>query len=378
MNHRPAWCATLGVVAILATVGLAGCGESSSEAVRRVARAYATAIHNGDGSAACALLTSRTQAEMNKYLVLEQRYSDTDSGSCQGFMANEVGSTPLGHIRAVAVHADEASVWFDGPYRNDFLEPVKLAKVASQWRATFTTNSSATHVAESSDASQACISAWNRAVQSGAVQLPKLTTLAAQEIWADMFPFADSGGGSCNMSLNGPTAEGGYLYDEQADGSWTETTGYSTKGKGRSVWLDSKGVATPASRASPDGMVPALGGAGSGTNTTAQEPPQTPSQPEAPRAPSAPMGRRKETNLLAALANSNHTCGFDTGSDYLSSVRVTSTGWAAGQIHARDDSQQGNCDIIFRKSGGTWRAFTYGSEFVGSAIPASVLAELGQ
>jgi hypothetical protein len=89
-------------------------------------------------------------------------------------------------------------------------------------------------------------------------------------------------------------------------------------------------------------------------------------------------GTPSETRVLTAAASANHTCGFDTSSDYLADVRVTSGGWAAAQINAHDPSQQGNCGIIFQKSAEGWHVVTSGSSFAGSSIPESVIAELGQ
>jgi hypothetical protein len=78
---------------------------------------------------------------------------------------------------------------------------------------------------------------------------------------------------------------------------------------------------------------------------------------------------------LTAVANAHHTIGFSSALQYLSPVRVTSNGWAYGQIDARNPKDQGNAGIFFRLANGRWRVAAAGSDF--PSVPAAVQRAVG-
>jgi len=64
--HRPSWVLTRAVLAVLVTVGVAGCGSSQDQRVAATAGAFAEAVTGRDAAEACALLAPRTKAELEQ------------------------------------------------------------------------------------------------------------------------------------------------------------------------------------------------------------------------------------------------------------------------------------------------------------------------
>lgn len=355
----------LSAASLVVGVGLAGCGESASDEAKRVAVEYATAVRGGDGSTACGLYDEATKEGVENELQWSERYRDPAPATCEAEAAHSaetlygVGKPvpPLGTVKSVTVTGSTATVSFNGPYFSVFVAPVRLTKIGGHWKVSFGTRSTASEFARSEDASEACITSWNNAVRSGAVVLPKdLSSFAAKEVWASLYPASPP----CDMSVVGPTEEGGDLFFEGEGGQWTMTTGHPTAGKDRNVWLSPAGIATPASQAAPDGSVPALEGA----STARSSPSESPTTTFSPSTSERPSSSNSTAPTAAACqpASPATTAELETVAksrwkevNELTKVKVcgewAGATWPAAQPQA----------VIFRKAAGHWQAVTYGT-----------------
>jgi len=264
------------VIVGLALLGLSGCGGSGTASASDVATQYVRDVLAGKGLAACSLMTPAERRNSNAFWALagSTRYAQAGSvaTSCSQYYAGLTSSEEFGaglpaltRVVRSSVTGAHATVTFAPPSDDlgfSFMgmtdrDQLSLTSIGGRWGVDVQASQTRQQTIAFLDAKPACTEAWNAAVGSGAAQLPDLSGLASNEIWADLI--ADSGCSDIIMLIDTPDVS--VTVDEQDDGSWLLVPSVNAPASGtleRNVWLDSSGTATPASDESPDGVVPAL------------------------------------------------------------------------------------------------------------------------
>src|SRR4051812_327846 len=102
--------ATLLIAAALAAVVLSGCGTGGREReIRSVAERFATAVDEGDGAAACALLTTDAQAQLEK----DERERCSDAVVKLDVSRSKVSDVSVDVTNASADYAGGGTVFLD-------------------------------------------------------------------------------------------------------------------------------------------------------------------------------------------------------------------------------------------------------------------------
>ena len=223
---------------------LAGCGQSQSDAAKKTAIAFAQDLLDGNGPAACAVLSpaSRAANDAEFAVLYDSRYTQkTDNRTCTGYFDALATSTfspgvvpQLSRRSHVSVRATRATVTFAGGYGFMFDGPngneVRLVKTSGSWRVQHGAPQSREANIRVADALPAAIASWNRAIQLGAVLPPPLSQLGSQQIWAYITPRT--------ASVETPYSSETYL--KQSNGSWSQ---WPTPNPPRPGTLDRKRVA---------------------------------------------------------------------------------------------------------------------------------------
>jgi hypothetical protein len=271
-------CAT--TVGVLLVSALAGCGSTETLSAPEVAVSYLRDLVRGDGAAACGLESSGTLSSQTLALTAQSRFTLETPFSCQATInlrpqsvnAAEAMGIPIlwstsqpSRVIAEGVRAEDSVVRGDSatvlvtdrrPYADWFKNAspfVTLIRQKGRWRITMPVPSPQAIIEEWAPA-PSCLRVWNRAVRAGAVRLPPFRAYSEILVWAELTGATAS---SCGMLLQTPILR--YSMVEKRGGGWSRPVESAIlSNPGRSVWLDRRGVATPASHMSPDGVEPAL------------------------------------------------------------------------------------------------------------------------
>ncbi len=290
------------LLALAAGVVVTSCGEDPGKAAAASAFTYLSDLNAGDMTDACVLQTPATVGLERDVGQLVRRYTVGSNTPCSlgailrpGFLGEGDPPRPTRTVIQTLAHSKRAFVYFPKGTTGLIPNPLPLFYLQGKWEADATdvfismdSSAAVANLEEASFFSPACLSEWNASVAEGLVSVPKLPG-SSRSVWAFLIGTPMNGASACaGMTLDDPS--GGYCetFIQAGGGSWMQQQCARVAGAWklqRNVWLDARGIAIPASTASPDGSVPALTNAAA-TLSSASQPGVTDPQRTEPAATS--------------------------------------------------------------------------------------------